>query len=62
MLVCRAMRLAIWPFALGFLIPVALLGALLAWEWSCDKNMGGWASEYRACSFWTKEGTYKPDG
>jgi hypothetical protein len=35
------------PFVLGFLIPIALLGAFLLWEWSCDKSMGGWASRYR---------------
>jgi hypothetical protein len=49
------MRLTFWPFVGGFLIPIGFLGALLLWEWSCDKNMGGWA-------FWNKEGTYKPQG
>jgi hypothetical protein len=43
----------IWPYALGILIPLSLLGAFLFWEWSCDQG-GGWASEYSACDFWTK--------
>ena len=33
---------AIWPCVAGFLIPVALLGALLAWEGSCDEKADGW--------------------
>jgi hypothetical protein len=31
---------AILPFIVGFLIPIGFVGALLLWEWSCDKNMG----------------------
>jgi hypothetical protein len=48
------------PFVIGFLIPIAFLGALLLWESSCDKSMWGWASEHSACKFWTKESVYKP--
>ena len=51
------MRLMFWPFVGGFLIPFGFLGALLLWEWSCDEKWGGWASEYRACNFWTTEST-----
>jgi hypothetical protein len=54
-----SVSLTFWPFVGGFLIPLGFLGALPLWEWSCDKNMGGWASD-RACNFWTKESTFKP--
>ena len=42
-----------WPYALGVSIALVPLGGLLFWEWSCDNS--GWASEFRACDFWTKE-------
>jgi hypothetical protein len=48
------------PFVIGFLIPLALMGVFLLWEWSCDESMGGWASGYSECNFWTRTPTYKP--
>jgi hypothetical protein len=40
---------ALLPYLIGASIPVALLVAFLAWEFSCDH---GWAADYSVCHFW----------
>ena len=45
-----------WPYEVGFLIAVSLLGGLLVWEYSCGSH--GWAGAYTVCDFWTKQSPY----